>query len=290
MLAVGIALVAAFAAAPAQAKTSIYVGVGPEYFAAFKIEDGRPYVLAVDAHIYCRGTGTHSDQREGEGTAERFPAPVRMRPTPEGLRGVDELRGRLETESVVVRARIRRGRVVGTIVATHGGYEFRCKTGGYFGDREIPFEAVRYVPVGSPRASHYGDRSAAGRIYFTHAGPLEVFLHRLGPRVVDIRGAARQRCPLPASESHPPRVPLFSLIAGGEIGDRGGFREHWHQYGPARRHATFNESITLTGKLKNKFAVGSYSRVKVKKRGERIIRRCETGPVSYRAVRYVPVR
>ncbi|HET7507165.1 MAG TPA: hypothetical protein VFJ53_02290 [Solirubrobacterales bacterium] len=290
ILAVVTTVAAASVAAPAQASTAIYVGAGDGYFAAFKVEDGHPSVLAVDAHIYCLGTGSHSDEDAGQGTAERFPAPVRLRPTAEGLRGFDELRGPYETESAMVRARIRRGRFVGTIVATHGGPGFRCQSGSYRGDPEIPFEAARYVRAGAPNARRRKGDRATGAIYFAHMKRVEVFLRRRGPRYVDVRGAARQRCTIPAGAAHLPRVPLFERITGPRIGNGGRFREHWHDYGPARKHMTYDERITLTGAMGPRATIGSYSRIKVKKRGRRIARRCETDPVRYKAFRYVPAR
>lgn len=289
MLMLAVAL-ACFAPTPAQASTSIYVGADDDYFVAFKVEDGHPYVLAVDAHIYCRGTGSHSDEDAGQGTAERFPAPVRMRPTPEGFRGVDEHEGPYKSERAVVRGRIQQGIFVGTIVATHSGYEFRCQSGSSHGDPQIPFEAVRYVRAAAAAdARGQENGSAAGDIYFTHEERVEVFLHRLG-LWVDVRGAARQRCSIPASAAHPPPAPLFELITGPRIGDGGRFREHWHEYGPARKHMTYDERITLTGTVGPRAAVGSYSRIKVKRKGARITRRCETDPVRYEALRYVPAR
>jgi hypothetical protein len=279
---------AALAAAPAQASTSLYVSGGHGNNVVFKVEDGHPYVLAVDARNYCRGTGAHSDERQAVFTLERFRGPVWMRQTPEGLRAADVTYAYYRSESAVVRARFHRGAIVGTFVARYEEKDFQCQSRNYFGSPKVRFKAVRYVRVGAAAAHNPGNRTRAGGIYFTNAGPIEVLLRRVSPEAVEVRGATAQRCTLRASEPHPPRVALFAEVADPIIGDRDRFREHSHGYGPARKHTTFDERATVAGSLRTRFAIGRYWRVKVKKRDARTVRRCETASVRFRAARYVP--
>lgn len=290
LIPLAMALVAAMAGAPAQASTSIYVGAGHGYFAAFKVEDGHPFVLGLDVRSYCRGTGAHSDENEGQLILERFTAPVPMAPTREGLWAEDETYRYYRSERAVVRARFQRGEVGGTLVGAYDEKNFQCQSGRYRGSPKVRFRAIRYVRVGSARARRPSGSPRVGGIYYTRAGGIEVLLRRTSPSEVEVRGAVGQRCTVPASESNPPRVPIFPYISDPTIWDRGGFRERFHEYGPGRGHTTFGERATLTGRLETKFAVGRYLRVKAKKRGDRIVRRCETKPVHYRAIRYLPAR
>jgi hypothetical protein len=288
LAAMAVPVAVALAAAPAQAGTALYVSGGHGNNVVFKVEDGRPYVLAVDARSYCRGTGAHSDERQAEFTLERFRGPVRMRQTPEGLRAADLTYTYYRNESAIVRARFHRGAIVGTFVARYDEKDFQCQSRSYFGSPKVRFKAVRYVRVGAAAARNPGGHTRAGGIYFTNAGSIEVLLRRVSPKAVEVRGATAQRCALPASEWHPPRVPLFAELADTIIGDRDRFRDHSHRFGPARKHTTFDERATVSRRLRARFATGRYWRVKVKKRDERIVRRCKTASVRFRAVRYVP--
>lgn len=288
MLAAAFALVGAtLCAGSAYGSASLYVASGPGYSAAFKVRAGRVYVLALDARAFCRGTGSHSDEH-GKGSFKVFRKPVRMRHTKEGLRGRFEIDAGLWREDAVVRARRHRGAITGTLAASFSEEESECRTGSYGGDPQVPFKAVRYVPVGSPRA---GNPSAGrGRVYFTNAGSVEVYLRRVRGKVIGLRGAAQQVCPVPASASHPPRVPLFFYPENALLGGDGNFKQHDHFHGASRHRGRYDERMWITGRFEPGAVVGRYHRVKTRKRGDRVIRRCETGPVSYRAIRYVPAR
>lgn len=287
--ALGVALVAALAGTgSAYGKAALYVASGPGYSAAFKVRAGRAYVLALDARAYCRGTGSHSDEHS-RGSFEAFPAPVRMRHTKKGLRGADRVDAGLWSERAVVRGRLRRGAIVGTLAATFNDEETECRTGSHDGDPKIPFRAVRYVPLDASRAGGRSGRGA-GRVYFTNAGSVEVYLRRVKGRVVGIRGAARQACPIPASGTRPPRVSLFGSADNAALDGDGSFKHRLHFHGASRHRGRYDERMWLTGRFEPGAVVGRYHRVKTRKRGDRVVRRCETGPVDYRAIRYVPAR
>jgi hypothetical protein len=290
MLVVAVALLGiAAGAGSAYGSASLYVASGPGYSAAFKARAGRVYVMALDARAYCRGTGSHSDEHS-KGSFNVFPTPVRMRHTKEGLRGADHLDAGLWSESGVVRGRFHRGAITGTLAAFFNDEETECRTGSYDGDPQIPFKAVRYVPLGSARAGRSSAGRGRGRVYFTNSGSVEVYLRRVGGKLIGLRGAARQVCPIPASASHPPRVPLFFYPENALLGGDGNFKRHDHFHGARRHRFKYDERMWMTGRFEPGAVVGRYHRVKTRKRGDRVLRRCETGPVSYRAIRYVPAR
>jgi hypothetical protein len=287
MLAMAVVLAATLAGVPsAHGRASIYVASGPGYSAAFKVRAGRAYVLALDARAYCRGTGSHSGEHN-RGWFNVFSTPTRMRPSREGLRGVENVEAPLWSERAVVRAHLRRGAVVGTFAVTYDSEETECRSGSYAKSPKVPFKAVRYLPAGAPGAGRRSDRGV-GQVYFTNAGSVEVFLRRVKGRVVGIRGAVKQWCPVPGSES--PRVPLFGLPEAAPLGGNGDFKRREHFHGASRNGRRYDERMWLTGRVQPGAVVSSYHRVKTRKRGDRIVRRCEAGPVSYRAIRYVRAR
>jgi hypothetical protein len=291
ILALALALVMALAGVgPAHAKASIYVGAGHGYFVAFEIQNGHPYVLALTDTTYCHGTGAHRAEHVGVHPSGMFAAPARMRKTREGFRGTDEVEFPLWREHAVVQAKFRgRRAIVGTFTMAYEERETECRTGGYGGDPKVSFTARKYIPVGS----HVGrSRALLGEagVYFSHAGFVETLI-RWSHGVLEIRGAVRQRCRIPASETDPPTVPLLSGgIDAVLLGDHGGFRAQRHYHGGGRRRGIHDERISMTGRFKPDLLTGRYFRVKVRKRVGRVIRRCETGPVRFRAKRYVRAR
>ena len=291
MLLAALALTAVVAVAPAQASASVYVGTGPGYFLAFEIRNGHPYVLALTARTYCRGTGAHRSEHLGSGPAGMFASPARMSKTGEGYRGFDETYYPLWREHAVIEADVRHRRaIVGNFVMAYEDAESECWTGGYRGDFKVAFRARKYIPISSPRARSLVARGGGGGIYFAKTEALETLIRRLPDKSLEVRGEVGQRCPTPAAETDPPRVPMFSgLIAAAPLGNHGGFRKNWHFYGAGRHRATYNERMSMTGRVKPAVLVGRYHRVKVRKRGERVIRRCETG-ARFRAKRYVRAR
>jgi hypothetical protein len=290
MLGVGLALVAALAgAASAYGRASIYVASGPGYSAAFKVRAGRVYVLALDARAYCRGTGSHSHEHS-KGSFQAFPSPTRMRHTKKGLRGSDKFDAGLWSERAVVRASHHRGAIVGTLAATYNDEETECRTGSYEGDPKLPFKAVRYLPANAVSAGGGSSGRGRGQVFFTNAGSVEVYLRRVRGKVIGIRGAVTQACPIPASVSRPPRVSLFGSAENAPLGGDGTFKRRLHFHGASRHRVRYDERMWMTGTFEAGSVVGRYHRVKTRKRGDRVLRRCETGPLSYRAVRYVPAR
>lgn len=282
---------ALFGAGTAKARPPLYIASSHGYSAAFKVEHGHPYVIALDALMYCRATGSHPIGQVRPSTLEMFPKPVWMEPTREGFRGEDEEGPAISPTRAVVTARFNHGTIVGYFrMVRYVEPGAICHTGGRDGSPKVRFKAVRYLPVGASGERGPPAARPARAVYFTSAERVEVYLRRFGRQIVQIRGAASQRCSLPASESQPPRVPLFSLVTSAVIGEGGGFQEHWRQYGLGRKHTTYVETEVLTGRIRSRVVSGRYLRIKAKKRDGTLVRRCETDPVRFRAVRYVRVR
>lgn len=292
-LALGSALPAPGAAAAARSRTSVYIARQPGLSITFKAVGRRVFVTSLEATIYCRGTGAHSDETSEETSQDFLLGPEELdrhgRRVTYGL----EVNGSFWA-SEAIDARLSRGALTGTFLSTEGGGGFEddqdCRTGSPKGSPKVHFRAVRYLPRGDPRAS--APERATEAVYFADTDPLEILLwadHRAlsGLRAtvaLTCRHRKRPRTRYREAFAFGTLVPPFPFAPGSRrFAAHTGTRERGHR--ASSRIAGAVGPRAITGNLSETFSWLSHGRI-----GER----CYTGSgglggVRFRAVRYLPV-
>ncbi|HEX3243327.1 MAG TPA: hypothetical protein VHQ97_09620, partial [Solirubrobacterales bacterium] len=69
----------------------------------------------------------------------------------------------------------------------------------------------------------------------------------------------------------------------------GDFRRQVEVSGKTRSGTRFRESISIAGHVEGQAITGTYLRVRISKPKKGRRQRCATGPLPFRAVRYLPV-
>ncbi len=258
----------------AQAESTLYVGDTKEYAIAFKSEEARLYVIELAGTTNCYFSEPHEDL--GPGGFSVFPAPKLMRGRSEGL-FAEEIGGGYAR----VHAQLEGDAVSGDYSYDESEESFHCNTG--FTPK--PFQASRYVPVGSGGAPMSGERP----VYYGSDASTEVFLRVIDNQAGGIRGTFVPRCRVARSRKVPARRALFGdPSAFTKLGADGSFETKDVEEGWARSGAHYKEKISLTGSVTEDGVTGAYLRIRRTKPRGKPVRRCVTGPLPFRAVRYLP--
>ncbi len=262
------------AAGSARAETTLYVGDTKDYAIAFKSEEARLFVIELAGTTSCYYTEPF--EALGSGGFSAFAAPTLLTSEGEGPRaygsgrGSSRVRGKLEGE--VVR---------GDFEYSESELSYHCDTG--FTPK--PFEAPRYEPVGSGGAPVSGERP----VYYGSDASTEVFLRVINGQAGGIRGTFVPRCRVARSTKVPPRRTLFDgPSAFTKLGEDGSFETKDVEEGWLRSGAHYKEKISLTGTVAEDAVAGTYLRIRRTKSKGKPVRRCVNGPLTFRAVRYLP--
>lgn len=270
-----IAIAVPLLAGSAQAETALYVGDTKEYATAFKTEEAQLYVIELAGTTSCYYTEPF--EALGLGGFSAFAAPTLMRSEGEGPRaydsgrgGVSRVRGKLEGE--VVR---------GDFEYSESELSYHCDTG--FGPKA--FEAPRYEPAGNGGAPVSGERP----VYYGSDAATEVFLRVINGKAGGIRGTFESRCRVARSTKVPTRRTLFDGPSDfTKLGEGGSFETKDVEEGWLRSGARYKEKISFAGNVAEDAVAGTYLRVRRTKPKGKPVRRCVTGPLPFRAVRYLP--
>ena len=269
--------------AAAAASPTIYVGDGEKYAVAFKAEETQFYVLALAGTTHCYFNEPYEDL--GPGAFSVFPAPKLMRSGPNGF-FAEETTGEMFGSSYThVRAELNGDTVAGHFSFSESLESFHCDTGR--GGSNVPFQASRYEPIGSAGAA--APRSGEVGAYYGNEAPIEIFLRKAGKLAGGIRGTFAPQCPVGKGAATPARHPLFGRPAFAKLGKKRGFKRRAVHEGktPSGR---YKETISLAGRVERDAVTGTYRRVRITNPGRGSEQRCVTGPISFRAVRYLPAR
>jgi hypothetical protein len=269
-----IALAVLVTAGSAQAETTLYVGDTKEYAIAFKSEEARLYVIELAGTTSCYYTEPY--EALGSNGFSTFAAPTLMGSEGEGLRaygsgpGSSRVQGKLEGE--VVR---------GDFAYSESELSYHCDTG--FTPK--PFEARRYEPVGNGGVPASGERP----VYYGSDASTEVFLRVINGQAGGIRGTFVSSCRVARSTKVPARRTLFDGPSDfTKLGEGGSFKTKDVEEGWLRSGAHYREKISLAGSVTEDAVAGTYLRVRRTKPEGKPVRRCVTGPLPFRAVRYLP--
>lgn len=260
-------------AATARAETSIYVGDTKEYAIAFKAEATQLYVLELAGETDCYYTEPYEDL--GSGGFSAFPAPKLMRSSSEGLHADD-----LGVGSAWVRAQLGGDVVSGDFRYSESELSYHCDTG--FAPK--PFQASRYEPTGSGGVPASGERP----VYYGSEASTEVFLRADGEEAFGIRGTFVPACRVGGGKKILRRHALFSEPVNSKLSEVGSFKKREVDWGQTRSGAHYREWISLSGSVGPEAVTGTYLRVRTVKPRRKAKRRCVTGPLPFRAVRYLP--
>jgi hypothetical protein len=269
-----VAVAVLLTAGSARAETTLYVGDTEDYAVAFKAEGGQLYVVELAAKTQCFFTEPREDV--GPGGFSAFAAPTLMSSSPEGLIvGIPDGIGRLRAES-------NGDEISGDfnyhVIVDEG---FHCDAG--YPDRT--FQAVRYLPFGSGEAPASGERP----VYYGSDESTEIFLRVIGNEAGGIRGTFVPRCRIGRGEKISARHTLFDRPSDfTELGEDGSLEEVVFEGGRIHRKTRYRERISFTGAVAEDAVTGAYLRVRTVKPPHRAKRRCVTGPLPFRAVRYLP--
>jgi hypothetical protein len=279
MLAIAVALGVALIGTGSAASRTLYVGDTAKYSIAVKTEGSELYAMELAGRSHCYYT--EPEENIGAGGFSLFPAPKLMR---EGRRGFvagesfGDGFGRAEGHLL---ATLSGGRVTGRYYFDESEESFHCDTGF----QERPFEAERFVPIGSPQAAAPARREK--RTYYGSPGLTEIFLRTTATQVAGIRGTFVHSCPVGRRKHRPLNLPLFRAPALAKRDEEGNFRRRVVHRGRMRSGARFKEAISIEGRVEREKVTGTYLRVRT---DEPSGRRCFTGPIHFRAERYLPVR
>jgi hypothetical protein len=268
-----VAVAVLMAAGSAQAETTLYVGDTDDYAITFKAEEAQLYIVELAADTECFFT----EPREGVGPGgfSAFAAPWLMRSDSEGFTsgipaGLGEVRAETSGDGIA-------GRFYLHQIVEEG---FHCDTGP---DRT--FQATRYLPFGGGGAPASGERP----VYYGKDESTETFMRVIGDKVGGIRGTFVPRCRVGARRKVPARETLFELPSDfTELGEGGSFEVVDFKGGRLNRKTRFRERISLSGTTAEDAVTGTYLRVRTVKPPHKAKRRCITGPLPFRAVRYLP--
>lgn len=261
-------------AASARAETTLYVGDTKDYAIAFKAEGAQLYVIELAGTTNCYYTEPHEDL--GPGGFSVFAAPTLMRSDSEGLHAYDSGRG-----SARVRAELDGDAVRGDFAYSESELSYHCDTGSV----PTPFQASRYEPIGSGGTPASGERP----LYYASDGSTEIFLRVIKQQAGGIRGTFVPRCRVGRAKKIPARHALFNgPSAFTKLGEDGSFETKAVEEGWARSGAHYKEKISFIGSASEDAVAGTYLRIRRTKPKGKPVRRCLTGPLPFRAVRYLP--
>jgi hypothetical protein len=268
-----VAIAMFLAAGSARAETTLYVGDAEDYAIAFKAEEARLYLVELAAKTQC--FFTEPRESVGSGSFSAFAAPTLMRSGSEGLTaGIPDGIGQVRAEQV------------GDEMA--GGFYyhqivdegFHCDTGS---DRT--FRAGRYLPFGDGGPPASGERP----VYYGKDESAEIFLRVIGKKAGGIRGTFVPQCRVGRGRRIPASQTLFEGPSDfTEMGEDGGFEKVVFEGGRIHRKTRYREKISFTGTVAEDAVTGAYLRVRTVKPPHRAKRRCVTGPLPFRAARYLP--
>jgi hypothetical protein len=266
-------------ASAAAATPEIYVGSNAGYTVVFKVEGSRVSALGLDAPLYCSETGP--SHHFGPGTISVFKRPTLMRQGPGGL---EALLGGGGGPSSKVEVTFDGTKLTGTFAFDYSEESFHCQTAGfYFTPPEVPFEAVRYEAVGS--GATLPPATDEVPVFYGSEGGTEVLLEPNVKSVV-FRGAAPSKCPLAGKRAPQGLAPMFGdVIDTDHEGDS--FHRTIHRDGETGRRA-WSEARSVSGVVGADEIAGFYTRSTTVRAPESSPRRCTTGALPFRAVRYLP--
>jgi hypothetical protein len=287
----GAAIAAVFLLACAQpagaAETSIYVAEQPGFSITFKAVGRQVFVTSLRSSGYCKGTPGQPEYTSWHG--ESFLGPP-------GKLERDGRRlhyGSKNTEvfyaETAIDAEIGPEAIVGTYMNASAGPaegEGDCSTGTPDGGPRVPFEAKRYVPIGSELATAPDPTAAA--IYFADARLLEIYLWVEGMAVTDVRARTLATCVGAKGNVYRSRGRFYlELPLALNAHDR-------FSWGEKFENGTISRRSRFSGLVGETATVGALAEREEGRQGGRVTERCRTGDgprgwVHYRAVRYVPV-
>jgi hypothetical protein len=261
-------------AVSAQAETTLYVGDTKEYAIAFKAEGQQLYVIELAGTTNCYYTEPHEDL--GPGSFSAFAAPTLLRSDSEGLHAYDSGRG-----SARVRAELDGDAVQGDFTYSASELSYHCDTGF----EPKPFQASLYQPIGSGGTPASGERP----LYYASEGPIEIFLRVINRQAGGIRGTFVPHCRVGRAKKVPARQMLFDgPSAFTKLGEDGSFETKAVEEGWGRSGAHYKEKISLIGSVEEDAVAGTYLRIRRTRPKGKPVHRCVTGPLPFRAVRYLP--
>lgn len=283
MLAGAVALMVALTAAVSASAATLYAGDAKEYSVAFKAEGAELYAMQFAGTTDCYYTEPHEDI--GQSGFSVFAAPKLMREGPRGFTAEESFSTSMWGGArAQIRAELGDDVVTGDFSYDESEESFHCDT-GFSPD---PFEASRYEPIGSPEAAAPADGET--RVYYGSEERVEIFLRATGKVAGGIRGTFVPQCPVGRGKATLSRPALFSRPAFAKRGEKGRFRRGVVHEGKTRSGRRFKEAISIAGRVEEDAITGSYRRVRTVKRGRKPAERCVTGPIPFRAVRYLPAR
>jgi hypothetical protein len=269
------------AAAVAAEAPQIYIGSTPSYSIAIGVVEGNARVLSLDATVDCQAY--EPSKQLAPALPGFFPSPKRLFPQDDGTLRAQEGYGFPHSYSeTIVLASLVGGKMTGTFEYQHSEEREGCHTPPSSGDEfKVPFEAVRYVPVGAP-ASVPPLVAGEPAFYYGEGGPLQTFVTVFGPKV-EVRGTVASACQIGARRRAARSGPLSAALLQPPLDDR-----DFHEKVIPLKGAVHREAVTVSGSVGNESIVGTYRRrlgFIANKRPKRV---CETPTLAFRAERYVP--
>lgn len=262
-------------AAPPQ----IYVGSDADYTVVFKVEGGAVSALGLDAPLYC--SETEPSHHFGPGTISVFRRPMLMR---EGPGGLEALLGGGGGPSSKIEATFDGTKLTGKFAFDYSQESFHCQTAGFYFTRpEVPFEAVRYEPVGSGATLPPSKDEIP--VYYGSEGGTEVLLEPNAKSVV-FRGAGPSKCPVGGKRPTKGQAPLFGDVID-TVREGDGFHRTLQRHG--KSHAKgWSESRSVSGVVAEDEIAGFYRHSTITRPADGSPRRCTTGALPFRVIRYLP--
>lgn len=277
MLGVVVALaVVLTASVSAAASPVLYAGETKDYTVAFKAEGTQLYAIELAGKSDCYLTEPREDV--GSGYFSVFAAPTLMRRDREGLIAADN-----SGQMALVRAEFNSD-------AVRGDYFYNeIVEEGFHCDSGFPpesFQASRFEPVPGSGEPMGTQRS----VYYGNEDSIEVFLRATAKEAGGLRGTfVPTSCRVGAGRRIPERHALFGeptevtkLTAGGV------FEERVVERGRTRSGIPYKETSWLSGMVEEDAVTGSYERVRTVGPRRKAKQRCITGPIPFRAARYLP--
>lgn len=261
------ALVVMLSASASVAAPTLYVGDTNEYAVAFKAEEAQLYVIGVAGKTHCYYTEPHEDI--GASFFSVVTAPVLMGSDARGLDFGVRLRAELAGDAVV-----------GEFSYSESELSYHCDTGF----EPKPFRASRYEPAGGGAAPVSGERP----VYYGNEASTEVFLRASEKAAFGIRGTFVPRCRVGDGKTIPARHALFGEPVDAKLSEDRNFEQRSVEEWVTRSGTRHRETILLAGSVAGDVAVGTYRRVRTTRPRGKPPRRCVTGPLPFRAVRYLP--
>jgi hypothetical protein len=279
LAAAGVVAVLLNGAALASAAPTVYLGDGKGYSIAFKSEPSGNYVLEFAGTDRCYYTEPHEDL--GPAAFSSFPAPTLMKEAPkafvaEASVGIGPYGG----ADSLVRATFGADAVTGTYNFDESEESFHCDTG--FG--QLPFEARRYAPIGTPGAA---PKSGERAVWYEAEGPTQIFMRKNRNYLTGIRGSFAPLCPVGGESTIPASAPLFAEPGYVKRAKNGWFHRKVETSGGIQGGGSWSESTTINAWREEAAVTGSYTRVRTTEGNGLAPQRCVT-ELPFDAVRYVP--